>query len=212
VAAMEYAKMARMLTRCAEIADSATVKPLVRTTYLGMLEAPALSYLNAQHDVIKVESAQAKEANEAANALEALDQPYRETRSVVKAFVPTINVPMTLKQLPTDTDRLNAIGSLLDIVNDYKTTPWGMDLANGSFAQNAAAATKEFEEAIAANKKLGEARMNRAAAFDPAYAAYLRFKQVVRDAYGPTSVEYKRIHLRASPAGTSDTVPPSTPG
>lgn len=212
MAAMDYTKMARMLTRCAEIADSANVKPLVKTTYLGILEGPALAYLNAQHDVAKVESARAKETSEAENALEALDQPYRETRSVVKAFVPTINVPATLKQLPTDTDRLNAIEVLLEVVNDYKTTPWGVDLANGSFAQNAVAATKEFDEAIAANKQLGEARVARAAAFDPAYAAYLRFKQVVRDAYGPTSVEYKRIHLRAAPAGTSDTVPPSTPG
>lgn len=212
MAAMDYAKMARMLTRCAEIADSANVKPLVKTTYLGILEGPATAYLNAQRDVTKMESANAKETSEAEMALEALDQPYRETRSVVKAFVPTIHVPMTLKQLPTDTDRLNAIEALLDVVNEYKATSWGGDLMNGAFAQKAAMSRKEFEEAIAANKHLGEARMNRTATYEPAYEAYLRFKRVVRDAYGHTSVEYKRIHLRTSSNGVSDTVPPSTSG
>lgn len=212
MATIEYAKMARMLTRCAEIANSATTKPLVKTTYQGILEGPALAFLNAERDVAKMESAYAKEMSEANVALESLDQPYRETRSVVKAFVPTMTVPATLKVLPTDTDRLNAIDALLEVVNEYKTTSWATELLNGPFVQKAAATTKEFAEAIAATKQLGEKRAARIAAFDPAYEAYLRFKQVVRDAYGHTSVEYKRIHLRASPAGASDTVPPSTPG
>lgn len=93
MAAMEYAKMARMLTRCAEIAEDANVKSIVKTTYLGILEGPASVYLNAERSVMKAESAHAKEAGEAEAALNALDQPYREARSVVKAFVPTINVP-----------------------------------------------------------------------------------------------------------------------
>lgn len=211
MAAMEYAKMARMLTRCAEIAEDANVKPIVKTTYLGILEGPAGVYLNAERSVMKAESVHAKEAGEANAALEALDQPYREARSVVKAFVPTINVPATLKQLPTDTDRLNAIEALVDVVDDYETTNWAGELLNGPFGQKAAATMTEFEEAIAANKRLGEARTTRAAAFDPAYEAYLRFKRVVRDAYGATSIEYKRIHLRGSPNGEAEAVPPSTP-
>ncbi len=211
MAAMEYAKMARMLTRCAEIAEDAMVKPLVKTTYLGILESPAVSFLNAERAVMKAESAYAKEAAEANAALETLDQPYREARSVVKAFVPTTNVPATLKQLPTDTDRLVAIETLVDVVDDYETTTWASELLNGPFGQKAVATMTEFEEAIAANKRLGEARTTRAAAFDPAYEAYLRFKRVVRDAYGATSVEYKRIHLRGSPNGEAEAAPPSSP-
>lgn len=212
MAAMEYTKMARMLTRCAEIAESPSAKLLVKTTYVGVLESPALAFLNAQRNVINMESGFAKEAREAAAALEALDQPYRETRSVVLAFVPTINVPMTLKQLPTDTDRINAIETLFDLVDAHKSTTWGIDLASGAFVQKSAASTKELEEAIEANKQLGDARKIRAAAFDPAYEAYMRFKRVVRDVYGATSVEYKRIHLRTPSASISDSVPPSSPG
>lgn len=211
MAAMEYAKMARLLTRCTEIAEDAMVKPVVKTTYLGILESPALTFLNAERTVMKAESTYAKEASEAAAALEALDQPYREARSVVKAFVPTTNVPATLKQLPTDTDRLNAIETLVDVVDDYETTTWANDVLQGPFGQKAAATMTEFEEAITANKRLGEARTTRAAAFDPAYEAYLRFKRVVRDAYGATSVEYKRIHLRGSSSSEAEAAPPSTP-
>lgn len=211
MAAMEYAKMARLLTRCTEIAEDVMVKPVVKTTYLGILESPALAYLNAERAVMKAESTYAKEASEAAAALEALDQPYREARSVVKAFVPTTNVPATLKQLPTDTDRLNAIETLVDVVDDYETTTWANDVLQGPFGQKAAATMAEFDEAITAHKRLGEARTTRANAFDPAYEAYLRFKRVVRDAYGATSVEYKRIHLRGSSSGEAEAAPPSTP-
>jgi hypothetical protein len=56
-----------------------------------------------------------------------------------------------------------------------------------------------MSESIAANKVLSKARSDRAAAYGPTYEKYLRFKQVVRNAYGPGSKQYRRIHLRAAP-------------
>jgi hypothetical protein len=211
MAEMDYARMVRVLCRCTEIAEASNVKAIVKTTYDGVLKGPAETFLNADRAVTKAQSASAKEAKEAAVALETLDQPYREARSVVKAFIPTAKVPATLKQLPTDTDRLNAIDVLFEVVDDYQATTWALELATGSFGQKVKPTITELQEAIAASKALADARTTRAAAFDPAYEAYMRFKRVVRDAFGAKSIEYKRIHLRGSPAKDVDAAPPSAP-
>jgi len=212
MAEMDYAKMGRILCRCTEIAEAANVKAVVKATYDGVLKGPAEAFLNADRAVVKAESAYAKEMKEAEVALEKLDQPYREARSVVKAFIPTVKVPMTLKQLSTDTDRVNAIDTLIDVVDDHQSTTWAVELVTGSFGQKAQPTITEVEEAIGASKALAEARHTRASAFDPAYQAYLRFKRVVRDAIGAKSVEYKRIHVRGTPAADADAAPPSAPG
>jgi hypothetical protein len=212
MADMDFARMGRILCRCTEIAEAANVKAIVKATYDGVLKGPAQAFLDANRAVMKAESAHAKETSEAEVALKTLDQPYREARSVVKAFLPTVKVPMTLKQSPTDTDCVNAIATLIDVVDDHHATTWAAELVTGTFGQMAQPTIVELEEAIASSKVLAAARTTRAAAFAPAYEAYLRFKRVVRDAIGGKSVEYRRIHLRGSPAADADAAPPSTPG
>lgn len=212
MADIDYAKMGRILCRCTEIAEAANVKAVVKTTYDGVLKGASKAYLDANRAVVKAESAYAKEMNEAEVALETLDQPYREARSVVKAFIPTVKVPVTLKQLPTDTDRVNAIDTLVDVVDDHQATTWAVELVTGSFGQKAQPTITELKEAIGASKALADAKATRAATFDPAYKAYLRFKRVVRDALGAKSIEYKRIHLRGSPTADADDAPASAPG
>ncbi len=203
MADIDYERMARILTRCAELAEIPGIKASIKSTYDGVLKPVAEAFLGAERAVLKAESAFAKENKEALEALALLDQPYREARSVVKAFVPTIKVPATLKTLKTDTDRLNAIEALLDIIDDYVGAGWADEQLQGEFGKHAAQAVKEVGEAIAANRGLDEARKARSSAFGPAYDAYLRFKRVVRDAQGAKSKEYKRIHLRSPAAGES---------
>jgi len=212
MADMDYARMGRILSRCTEIANTPSVKAVVKVTYLGVLKGPAQVFVDADRAVIKAESADAKETNEAVAALNLLDQPYREARSVVKAFVPTIVVPMTLKQLATDTDRINAIHTLIEVIVDHQGLTWAVELANGTFGQKAQPTITALEAAIAASKTLASARTIRAAAFDPAYEAYLRFKRVVRDALGAMSIEYKRIHLRGTPVADAPAEPPNASG
>jgi len=195
---LNYGGLCRYLTRCAEVRDQAGMKASVVGAYDGVLKTSAEAFLAADRAVMKGESAFAKEDKEAQQALEALDQPYREARSVVLAFVPTVKVPATLKALKTDTDKLNALEALLDVVDDYAGEGWADEQLQGAFGQRAAQAVKELNEAIVSNKDLDEARKKRAAAYGPAYEAYLRFKRVVRDALGPKSKEYKRIHQRSS--------------
>jgi hypothetical protein len=211
MAEMHYDKMTRALTRCAEIAEAPQVKASVRATYVGMLEQPAEVYLAAHRTVMKAESVYAKERNEALAAIHQFDQPFREARSIVKAFVPTTKLPATFKQLTTDTDRIRAINMLMEIVDAHETTSWAMEVKTGTFGQQAEATIAEMNEAIAASQALDNARKARALAFDPAYEAFIRFKQVVRDAIGSTSIEYRRIHPRASATSYSDAAPPSAP-
>jgi len=211
MATMEFDKMARILVRCEEIALAPEAKSIVKTTYAGVLEQAAHAFLDASRAVQKIESLQAKETKEAQQALDRLDQPYREARSVVKAFIPTAKVPLTLKQLPTDTDRLLAIENLLDLLKEYETQEWADALLKGPYGQLAPSTLKELSEAIAATRALVDIRKTRADLLDPVHDAYMRYKRVVRDSIGKTSHEYRRIHVRAAPGSDADSAPASVP-
>jgi hypothetical protein len=201
--AIDYGRFQRILQRCAEVATEPTVKPSVSRVYHETLRAAAEAFLYAHAAVRKTETAFRKENREALDALASLNAPYREARSVVLAFAPETVLPDTLRSLSTDTDRLDAIEQLLDTLDDHAGEAWADELTQGTFGQLAASAVKELNEAIVANKALSAAREARAAAYGPAYERYLRFKRVVRDALGPKSRQYQRIHLR-SPSATDE--------
>jgi hypothetical protein len=171
------------------------------------LKGPADTFLAAQKSVTAGESAAAKEGSEASAALESIDKPYREARAVTLAYLPTLKVPDTLKRQPTDTDKMTAIESLLDAIDDHVGTPWADEVLSGEFGERAPQAIKEISESVEANKSLAGAKQARAAAYGPAYEKYLAFKRVVRDVHGPASKEYKRIHLRASGGGAEEEGP-----
>lgn len=211
MANMDYDKMARILVRCGEIGTASDMKAIVKTTYSGVLQPKAEAFVLAYRLAVKAESTWATEGFEAQLAIASFDKPFREARSVVMAFVPTVIVPATLKQLNTDTDRLQAIKDLVSIVDEHKGLAWADELLGGDFGQNAEATKSEMLGAISASSALDKARKARATTFDPAYEAYLRFKRVVKDALGATSTEYKRIHVRAPAANEIEAEPPSVP-
>lgn len=211
MAEMHYDKMTRVLTRCAEIAEAAGGKGSARATYLGILQEPAEEFLAANRAVMRAESTYTKERNEALAAVHQFDQPFREVRSVVMTFVSTTDLPATFKQLSTDMDRIQVIKTLMKIVDAHQTAPWAREIMAGAFGQQAEATILEINEAIAAGKALDNARKVRALAFDPAYEAFVRYKQVMRDDLGSTSNEYRRIQPRAPSPSYSDTGPPSAP-
>lgn len=199
---IDYGRFARVLTRSIEVAEEPDAHAVVVSVFKETLEASAAAYLGLERAVSTAMSAFAKENREGLAALAALDAPYRVARAAVLAILPETVLPDTLKSLPTDTDQLNAISSLLDIIDDHVGKEWADLLLNGEFGTKAAQATRELTEAIAANKDLSKARSDRAAAYGPTYERYLRFKQVVRNAYGAGSKQYRRIHLRSSPGAT----------
>jgi hypothetical protein len=202
---IDYERFARVITRSIEISDEANANEVVVAVFKETLANDATNYLAANTAVSKAMTDFAKENREALDALSSLDAPYRVARSAVAAILPGADVPDTLKSQPTDTDKLNAIGLLIDVIDDHVGKEWADKLLAGEFGTKAPQTAKEIEEAINANKGLAKAKAERAAAYGPAYEKFLRFKQVVRNAYGPRSKQYKRIHVRQSSG--SDTPP-----
>lgn len=201
---IDYGRFVRVTSRCGEVAAAQGASSIVAIVYKEKAEGPITAFLNAHKAVEDAESAYTKEHREGREALVQLDQPYRLARSTVAALFPDIVLPETLKSLSTDTDKMLAVERLLDIVDDHVGTPWADLLLAGPFGQLAPKVVKELSESIAADSALYQAIVARAAAYGPAYEAYLPFKRVVRDALGPGSREYRRINLRASPSASKE--------
>ena len=212
MATIDYARFTRALNRCEEVAQEPGMKASVVLVYKGVLGPVSEAYLAADDKVTKAESSFGKENKEAIDALEALDGTYREARSVVAAFVPGIVLPDTLKTCRTDTDKVDAIEDLMGIVDEHAGEKWADALSSGDFGTKAPATIKEIHEAVEANKGLSEARTARAAAYGPAYEAYLKLKRVVRNALGPASKQYKRIHFRDANAPVKEEPKPIVNG
>jgi hypothetical protein len=206
---IDYERFARVITRSVEVANEPNADPIVVAIFKQTLADTAAEYLALETAVSTAMTEFAKENRESLETLVALDAPYRVARAAVVAILPDTHLPDTLKSQATDTDQLNAIARLLDLIDDHVGQQWADVLLAGEFGTKAAKATQEISESIAANKALSKARSDRAAAYGPTYEKYLRFKQVVRNAYGPGSKQYRRIHLRASPgAGDSGAAEP----
>ncbi len=194
-----YERFARVVTRSIEIAAEADVDPVVAGVFKETFADAATAYLATDTAVSTAMTEFAKENREALAALASLDAPYRVARAAIMAVLPGTDLPDTLKTLPTDTDQLNAMTRMLDLIDDYVGKAWADALLTGEFGTKAPTTIQELEESIAANKGMSKAKSDRAAAYGPTYEKYLGFKRVVRNAYGPGSKQYRRIHLRASP-------------
>jgi hypothetical protein len=204
---IDYGRFARLITRSIEIADEVDANPIVVSVFKETLAEDATTYLALNTAVSKAMTDFAKENREALEALRSLDAPYLVARSAVAAILPGADVPETLKSQPTDTDKLNAVGLLIDVIDDHVGKEWADKLLAGEFGTKGLQTVKELEEAIDANKAVAKAKTDRATAYGPTYEKFLRFKQVVRNAYGPSSKQYKRLHIRQ--AAGSDTPPPA---
>lgn len=196
MASIDFARMTRIATRLLELADDPAVKPLVKSVFDDRTRGPINDYLAANAAIAGAESAARKEGREADDAFAKLDQPYREARAVAAAYLPAQTLPETLKSLPTDTDRKNAIETLLDAIDDHAGESWADQILAHAFGQSASQVVQELNESIAASTALSAARDARAKAFGLAYERYVSFKNVVRNSYGSKSPQYRRIHLR----------------
>ncbi|EYF08989.1 hypothetical protein [Chondromyces apiculatus] len=206
---IDYSRFSRVLQRCDEVASEPGMKMVVVRVYETSLREAAEAFLNA-HEAVRVsEAAFRKEQREAMEALVTLDRPYREVRGRVLAFAPEAVLPDALRSQQTDLDRLDAIEGMIDTLDDHAGETWADELAQGAFGQLAARTVKEVNEALHADRTLGMAREARASAYGPAFERYLRFKRAVRDALGPKSRQFQRIHLRAP--NHADTGPVTRP-
>lgn len=196
---VDHFRLNRILTRCGETAGATDCDTSVKRVYDELLVSEAMTYRGAYQALMDAEKKAKKELREALKALVEIDQPYRKARTVTLLYVKDLAVPETLKSLDTDTDRKDAISTLLGILDEHDDEPgWAQDLTAGEFGRLAPEAIRELDELIKASSDLEKAMRARAKAYGPAYEAYLGFKQVVRNAYGASSRHYRRIHVKSN--------------
>lgn len=201
---LNYARFNRTLIRAEEIALTVGMVSTVKNVYDEVVKEKAATFRSAHDGIALAESKGKKEGAEAEAAVKALEPLYRMARSALLAVVPTAVVPKTLAVQPTDTDKLYALETLMDRIDDHVGKKWADDLLNGDFGAASAKAVKELTEAIAANAELSTAVGKRAEAYGPAYEALLSFKRVVRSALGSSSKPYRRLHGRSAAGEDSD--------
>lgn len=194
---------------------SPTADRSVKRVYNDILADDSATYLAAYQGLADAEVVAKKEGDEGVKALASIGPAYLKARSVAARYVKDVALPETLKSLTTDTDRKTAIGELLSILDDNdEENDWAKELMTSvpgeprAFGELAPEAIREISEWTAANVALSKAVRKRAEAFGAAHEAYLEFKDVVRNTYGPKSIEYRRIHLRKNGKLAVDDVEP----
>jgi hypothetical protein len=190
---MNFARFARFMKRSADLAAPGGNSAVVNT-YKGVLQVAAEAFLAAHAKVTSAETIFGKKETEASAALAAIDQPYRLARITAVAFLPELVLPETLSQQPTDTDQTSAVGALFDAVKGQGGQTWADDLMAETFGQLAPGCMVAIGAATAANIALADARTQRLSAYEVAYPLFVRFKKVVREAFGEHSKQYRRIH------------------
>jgi len=198
---INYKLFARLMNRASEVAKQGGIPPIVTRVHNERLKAPAEAFLSACAALDKAVGNRAKEGGEAGDALERIDKPYAVARATALAYLPHLVLPETLKSVATDTDKMVAIETLIEVLEARVSEAWAKELLDGAFGKQAPSVVKEIDDAIQADAALAEARAARAEAYGLAYDEYLSFKRVVRAACGPTSREYHRIHLRSVEPG-----------
>ncbi len=196
---IDYPRFGRVLSRAAELAAREDVDPNVKRMYDERLATEATAFHATDTGLKNAEVVAKKEHGEALGALVQIDQPYRKARVVTVQYVDDLAIPKTLKSLSTDTDKRDAIRTLVEILDAHDDEPgWAADLMAGDFGRLAPIAIREVSEWIDANGNLEKAVRARMDAYSAAYDRFLRFRDVVRETYTPSSIHYRRLLVRSN--------------
>jgi hypothetical protein len=204
-----YKKFDRLLTRCDDMGTAADAKLSVALVYKECLSGPAAAFRDAHAAIPAALTASRKEKAKTSALLDIFDGVYREARAVALAFEPALELPETLKSQPTDTDRANAIEALAKVFTDHAGASWADALAKGDFGTLAPSVVEQLGKSAKADKLLADARATRSTAFNEAHTQFMAFKNVVRQAHGQTSLEYRRIHVRVISGADKTEEPPA---
>jgi hypothetical protein len=195
---INFQRMNRLLLRSEEVVAEPAMSSTVINIYNDALKPKAEAYRNAFDAIAIAESKHKEKKAEVSVAIKAFAEPYKAARASVLAVSPTKVLPATLSAQGTDTDTLYAIKTLVKAIKEYIGQSWADGLLNGEFGAESADVMTKLSDSILANKALAEATTARAEAFEPAYAAFMAFKRVVRHALGAKSKQYKRLHIRST--------------
>jgi hypothetical protein len=197
---ISYHIIYRLLARALEVATEPDVPMGVKHVYEGLLSPCATAFCQGHEAVAECEEAVKRARRSVREGLAELDGLFREARLLVLAFLPEKTLPDTLKAQPTDTDTLNAVTAVSAALQANATEPWAAAVLQGPYGTLAPKVIDALKESIAAAKTLAAARQQRSSARKPAYAQFLVFKRMVRETMGSSSVQYRRLHVRAKVA------------
>jgi len=201
MAAIDYARFALVLRRCAEIAADNVAEKQVSRAYALSLREAAEPFLAAHDAVAVAERAFERDVRnkKLVEAVAALDASYGVARGVVKQYFPDAGLPDSLKAMPSLFERAIAVETLLNILDDSVVDEtWAAREIMGAFGASAPVVLKDLGEAALASAPLGRASQARASAYAPAFERHLVFKRVVRQVLGPQSGQYQSIHWRVA--------------
>ena len=122
---------------------------------------------------------------------------------------PGVVLAGTLSEQPTELDRKRALQEVLDEVESHRGEPWADQLLGGPFGVVMPDAIAKIGAYLTASSELATAVGRRSAAMEPAYTAFLAFKNAVRQAHGTRSDLYRRLRLRVT--GTAPAAPTPEP-
>jgi len=206
---VEFRVFARLVVRCGETAGQPGAPQVLLAVYQAASEQPLARFLNAMTAVDGATTRASEAITRRERTLEEMDRQLRIGRSAVAAVLPGTKLPATLKKQPTDTDKRSAIQRLVDLITPHAGQPWADALLQGVFGQTAAKTIQQINEAIEAQNALQRAKTERSHCFQPAWGAYIRFKRLVRDTFGSTARQYRRIHLRNASTAEEETQAPA---
>ena len=194
---LNYPLLGRMISRNHEVAHDPGIDPHVLHYYDSRVAAPHAAFTLAEDGLRTAEGKLHLERGEYHVALTGFEPIYRAARGVVAAFDPNLTLPPALSQCPTDTDKCNAIRALAAVIDDHdETAAWAKDLANGDFGKRAPVVLEEADDVVKMQPVHQAAVTARAAAYGPAYEAFIAFKALVRAVHGPKSTYYRRLSVR----------------
>ena len=197
--------LSHKLWRCGEIATIPGMAEEIIQLYTELL-APLSDTFRTAHAAVKLAKNEiAAKRLAVRKSLAEFDPVYGAARVVALAFVPTMELPESLKTQRTDTHIVLAMTDLVAAIESHAGNAWVDKLKAGRFGTLVPKVQTVLNESLAATHGLRAARLQRSEAYVPAYQGYLAFKNLVRVVLGPSSPEYRRLHPRA--AGTSEIDP-----
>lgn len=176
----------------------AAVRPLLTQASEAFAAADA-----AVRDAVEVWK---KEAPEAAQAIAALAPVYDDARDVARAHLPGLVDDGVASSHTTAQETIEAAEALADVFSEQAEEEWASTLGP-MLEATLAAAIQEVDEKARAGESEQRARAQRASAADTAWEELMRFRRLVRRAYGSSSRQYQSLRDRraASPSAETST-------
>lgn len=208
MAAVDYARFHRLAGRAQEVRDAPGAPVLIVAVYQRSAATPLARFTTA-HAGVDDATTRLNHANgEIAKNIEAMKRHSNTALAAIAAVLPETKLPGPLSTQATDTDRRQMLQRVFTILTPFAGEDWADELLQGEFGTLGTQFIGYLNDAIQAANDLQAARAERAAAFEPAWQAFIAFRRLVRSKYGVAARQHRRLQVRKVDADEEDEAPP----